>query len=131
MKYLLDTGIFLWSLGGVGRLNKEAQELLAANVEEVYFSAASSWEISIKTSLGKLQLPEPPQQYVPHRMTLLGLRALQITHSHALAVSNLPTHHRDPFDRLLIAQARSEGMTFMTADPVCTKYPVEVLWCGT
>jgi PIN domain nuclease of toxin-antitoxin system len=130
MKYLLDTGIFLCSLGGVGKLNRDAQELLAENQEEVYFSAASSWEISIKTSLGKLQLPKPPQQYVPHRMTLLGLQALQITHSHVLAVSELPAHHRDPFDRLLIAQAQTEGMTLMTADPMCAKYPVEILWCG-
>ncbi len=130
MKYLLDTGIFLWSLGGIGRLNRDAQELLAESKEEVYLSAASSWEISIKNSLGKLQLPEPPQQYVPNRMTLLGLRALQITHSHALAVSELPKHHGDPFDRLLIAQARSERMTLMTADSLCAKYPVDILWCG-
>jgi PIN domain nuclease of toxin-antitoxin system len=130
MRFLLDTGIFLWSLGGVGRLNQEAQKLLAANKEEVYLSAATSWEINIKASLGKLQLPEPPQQYVPHRMALLGLRALQITHSHVLAVSDLPTHHRDPFDRLLVAQARSEGMVLMTADTMCAQYPVEILWCG-
>lgn len=130
MRYLLDTGIFLWSLGGVGRLNREALELLSENKEEVYLSAASSWEISIKTSLGKLQLPDVPQKHVPRRMALLGIQALFITHVHTLAVSELPNHHRDPFDRLLIAQARSEGMTFMTADAVCAKYPVEVLWCG-
>jgi PIN domain nuclease of toxin-antitoxin system len=130
MRYLLDTGIFLWSLGGVGRLNREALELLTENKEEIYLSAASSWEIGIKVSLGKLQLPDPPQKHVPQRMTLLGLQALFITHAHTLAVSELPDHHRDPFDRLLIAQARSERMTFMTADPVCAKYPVGVLWCG-
>jgi PIN domain nuclease of toxin-antitoxin system len=130
MKFLLDTGIFLWSLGGVGKLNREALELLAENREEVYLSAASSWEIGVKASLGKLQLPEPPQRYVPHRMTLLGLRALQITHSHALAVSELPGYHKDPFDRLLIAQAQAEGMTLMTADAICAKYPIEILWCG-
>lgn len=130
MKYLLDTGVFLWSLGGVGNLNEKAQGLLVRNREEIYLSAASSWEISIKNAIGKLKLPEPPQQYIPHRMSLLGLRALSITHSHALAVSELPGHHKDPFDRLLIAQARSEGMTLMTADPICAKYQLEILWCG-
>ena len=130
MKYLLDTGIFLWSLGGVARLNREAQELLAESQDEIYLSAASSWEISIKNALGKLQLPEPPQRYVPNRMNRLGLRALHITHSHALAVSELPRHHGDPFDRLLIAQARSERMVLMTADQACTLYNVEILWCA-
>jgi PIN domain nuclease of toxin-antitoxin system len=130
MRYLLDTGVFLWSLGGVERLNREARELLSENKEEVYLSAASSWEISIKYSLGKLRLPEPPPRYVPQRMTRQGIQALFITHAHVLAVSELPGHHRDPFDRLLISQARSEGMTFMTADSMCAKYPVELLWCG-
>ena len=130
MRYLLDTGTFLWSLGGAGRLNREALELLSENKEEVYLSAASSWEISIKVSLGKLELPGPPQKHVPLRMSMLGIQALFITHAHTLAVSELPDHHRDPFDRLLIAQARSEGMKFMTADQVCAKYPVDVLWCG-
>lgn len=130
MKYLLDTGIFLWSLGGVGRLNPEAQELLAENKEEVYLSAASSWEIGIKVSLGKLQLPEPPQRYVPQRMTMQGIRALFITHAHTLAVSELPNHHKDPFDRLLIAQARSEDMVLMTSDSAMSRYPVEIFWCG-
>jgi PIN domain nuclease of toxin-antitoxin system len=130
MRYLIDTGIFLWSLGNVGRLNHEAQEMLTANKEEVYLSAASSWEIAIKVALGKFQLPDPPQRYVPERMALLGLHALPITHIHTLAVSELPPHHKDPFDRLLIAQARSERMTLMTADRECTKYPVQILWCG-
>jgi PIN domain nuclease of toxin-antitoxin system len=130
MKYLLDTGIFLWSLGGVGRLNRRARELLTENKEEVYLSAASSWEITIKVALGKFQLPDPPQKYVPERMAMQGFRPLSITHAHTLAVSVLPNHHRDPFDRLLIAQARTEGMTLMTADALCTRYPVEVFWCG-
>ena len=130
MRYLLDTAIFLWSLGAVSRLNREAQELLANNKEQIYLSPASSWEITIKVALGKFQLPDPPQKYVPERMAMQGIQALPITHTHTLAVSELPAHHRDPFDRLLIAQARSEGMTLMTADSVCTKYPVEILWCG-
>ncbi|HLW54829.1 MAG TPA: type II toxin-antitoxin system VapC family toxin [Candidatus Angelobacter sp.] len=130
MRYLLDTGVFLWSLGSVEKLNQAAQELLVRNHDELYLSAVSSWEISIKNSAGKLELPEPPQRYVPQRMRLLGLRSLPITHSHALAVSELPQHHNDPFDRLLIAQALSEGLTLMTAEAICRKYPVEILWAG-
>lgn len=130
MKYLLDTGIFIWSMDAFERINRSAQEILTQNVEELYFSAASSWEITIKAALGKLQLPEPPQQYVPARMTRQSLRALQVTHAHALAVSELPRHHNDPFDRMLIAQARSEKLVLMTADPVFEKYSVETFWCG-
>jgi PIN domain nuclease of toxin-antitoxin system len=130
MRYLLDTGIFLWSLDPFEKLNRIAQGILVENKDDLYLSAVSSWEISIKASVGKLQLPGPPQQYVPHRMSTQGFLGLQITHEHALAVSGLPRHHNDPFDRLLIAQARSEGMVLMTADAEFRKYPVEILWCG-
>jgi PIN domain nuclease of toxin-antitoxin system len=130
MRYLLDTGIFLWSLGSVSRLNQKAQELLAENTEKFYLSAASSWEITVKVALGKFRLPDPPQRYVPERMAMQGIQALSVTHAHALGVSELPNHHKDPFDRLLIAQARSEGMVLMTADTMCAQYPVEILWCG-
>ena len=130
MKYLLDTVIFLWSLDPFEKLNRAAQNILVENKDELYLSAATSWEISIKVGVGKLQLPEPPQQYVPNRMSTHGFRGLQVTHRHALAVSELPLHHKDPFDRLLIAQARSENLVLMTADAEFKKYPVEILWCG-
>ena len=90
-------------------------------------SAASSWEIAIKYALGKLPLPAPPPEYVPSRMQASGTGALPITHAHALHVASLPTHHRDPFDRLLVAQAQVESLPLLTADPQLGRYDIELL----
>ncbi len=130
MKYLLDTSVWLWSLTASERINKKGRQLLASGREELYLSAASSWEISIKSALGRLHLPEAPASYVPKRLAAQGIRPLSITHTHALAVSDLPAHHSDPFDRLLIAQARIEGMVILTADHAFQRNGVEILWCG-
>lgn len=112
------------------KLNQEARDLLGDDNLEIYLSAASSWEITIKFALGKLRLPEPPDRFIPEYMTTAGIRQLQITHYHTLAVGKLAAHHNDPFDRLLIAQACSEGMILLTADSMFSKYDVETLWCG-
>jgi PIN domain nuclease of toxin-antitoxin system len=130
MKCLLDTSIWLWSLTTWERLNERARDLLSKGEDEFYLSAASSWEIVIKTTLGRLQLPELAASYIPKRMATQGIRPLSITHTHALAVSDLPLHHSDPFDRLLIAQARAENMAILTADPAFELYEVEIFWCG-
>lgn len=130
MKYLLDTSVWLWSLTASERIRPEGRKLIANGEEEVYLSAVSSWEIAIKWALGKLELPEPAATYVPKRMTEQRIRPLPITHSHALAVSQLPAHHRDPFDRLLVAQAQAEGMVILTADRAFQAYAVEIVWCG-
>ena len=130
MKYLLDTSVWLWSVGPVDRMNKQGRDLLADGKQELYLSAASAWEISIKAALGKLRLPESPISYVPTRLTKQGIRPLPIFQQHALAVCELPTHHTDPFDRLLIAQAQLEDMVILTADSVFEKYKVGVMWCG-
>ena len=130
MKYLLDTAVWVWSLGDVERIHARPRQLIAEAREELYLSAASSWEISIKWALGKLRLPEPPVRLVPKALVAQRIRALPITHAHALAVSALPLHHSDPFDRLLIAQAQAEGMTILTADRHFQAYEVEILWCG-
>jgi PIN domain nuclease of toxin-antitoxin system len=129
MKYLLDTNIFLWSLDSFQKLNEGAQKVLRGG-QDIFLSAASSWEISIKVALGKLNLPKLPSTLIPEAMARLSIQALVISHSHTLALEQLPNHHKDPFDRLLVAQARSEDMTLMTADPLCAKYPVDILWCG-
>lgn len=129
MKYLLDTGIFLWSLDQFENLSEEAQRVLK-NGQEVFLSAASSWEIVIKFGLGKLNLPKVPSMFIPEAMARFKAQPLPISHPHTLLVAELPSHHKDPFDRMLIAQARSEGMTLMTADSMCAKYPVQILWCG-
>lgn len=131
MKYLLDTGVWLWSLVETERMNQKARELIAEGTEDLYLSAVSCWEISIKSALGKLPLPEPPSRLVPKALAAQGIQPLPITHYHALSVTALPPHHKDPFDRLLIAQAQAEAMTILTADKVFGKYEVEVFWCGT
>jgi PIN domain nuclease of toxin-antitoxin system len=131
VKYLLDTVVWLWNIGPIERINKAGREILENGREEIYFSAATSWELSIKMGLGKLQLPAPPAQCIPEFMARQGLRPLPVTHTHAVKVYDLPLHHNDPFDRLLIAQAISEEMSILTADWIFKKYPVEVLWCGT
>jgi PIN domain nuclease of toxin-antitoxin system len=130
MRFLLDTSIWLWSVGEVKRLNQEARDILSDPQHELYFSAVSVWEIAIKAGLGKLQLPEPPRIVVPRETGRQGLRPLSVTHVHALAVYDLPLHHGDPFDRLLVAQALSEGLTLITADRDLKQYPVETLWAG-
>jgi len=130
MKYLLDTAVWLWSLAEPERLNSQARRLVAEGREDLYLSAASSWEIGIKWALGKLPLPEPPARYVPKRLAAQGIRPLTISHAHALAAAELPPHHRDPFDRLLIAQALIEQMTVLTADRAFEKYEVRVLRAG-
>jgi PIN domain nuclease of toxin-antitoxin system len=130
VKYLLDTSVWLWSLADPERINKKGRQLLASGREEIYLSAASAWEISIKSALGKLHLPEPPASYVPKRLATQGIRPLSISHTHALAVSELAPFHSDPFDRLLIAQAQIEDMVILTADRAFEQYKVKILWCG-
>jgi len=93
-------------------------------------SAVSSWEIVVKWGLGKLRLPESPERYVPDRMQRSAIRALPALHSHALGVATLPPHHRDPLDRLLIAQSLAEGLPLVTADPVMRAYGAELIWVG-
>ena len=130
MKYLLDTSVFLWALAAPGKLNRRARSLLSNEREGLFLSAASSWEISLKFGLGKLELPEPPVKYIPKWMLDWGIRALDISHLHALAVGDLPLHHQDPFDRILIVQAMTEGMVLLTADRMFEKYSVEMIWSG-
>jgi PIN domain nuclease of toxin-antitoxin system len=128
VKYLLDTAVWLWSVGPIERLSREGRELLADSSREIYFSAASAWEISIKASLGKLRLPDTPETYIPRRLADQAIQPLPVFQHHALKVYSLPWHHQDPFDRLLIAQAQSEEMTILTADRSFEKYDVAIMW---
>jgi len=89
---------------------------------DLFFSVVSSWEIAVKYALGKLPLPETPSEFVPSRLRRDGFHTLHIEHRHALAVASLPMHHRDPFDRLLIAQGQSEKMPIATVDPKFEAY---------
>lgn len=128
MRILVDTQTWLWMQVDPDRLNDDALELARDPNRELLLSAASSWEIAIKHALGKLTLPVEPAAYVPDRMRSSGITALPVTHSHALAVATLPRHHRDPFDRLLVAQAQLDQLTILTADRVFDPYDVPVRW---
>jgi len=128
MKFLLDTSIFLRSLDDFRNLNEVAQNVFTAG-EEVYLSSASSWEIVVKYGTGKLNLPTTPAKFIPETLTRFSIRSLPISLAHTFAVEALPNHHKDPFDRILIAQAQIEGMVLMTEDSDVTKYPLETLWC--
>jgi PIN domain nuclease of toxin-antitoxin system len=130
MKCLLDTSVFLWGLAAEHKLNLRAKDLLTSSSAELYLSAASSWEIAIKFALGSLPLPKAPSEFIPHVLRSWAIRPLNITHEHALRAGELPAHHRDPFDRLLIAQSLSEQMTLLTADRVFQKYEVDLILCG-
>ena len=130
MRLLLDTHCWLWAEMSPERLSDAARSALEDGENEVRFSAASAWEMGIKNSLGKLRLPEQSVTYLPKRMAALGISSLDITIEHALAAGALPALHRDPFDRMLVAQAAFEGLMLMTADAQLLPYDVEILWAG-
>lgn len=127
MRLLLDTQCWLWWFAQPEKLNESVIEQIADEANELWFSVASIWEIGIKVSIGKLPLPEPIGDYVSTRMTQLGARSLEITAPHALRVATLPLYHRDPFDRMLIAQAQVEKMTLVSADSMFNQYEVSLL----
>jgi PIN domain nuclease of toxin-antitoxin system len=126
VKILLDTHVFLWLHTDPERLG-EHLTLLEDRRSELLISAVSSWEIAIKYGLGQLALPEPPERYVPERLRLMDAKPLAIEHTHALAVAGLPRLHRDPFDRLLIAQALLLDVPIVTADSQIGQYAVRTL----
>jgi PIN domain nuclease of toxin-antitoxin system len=101
-----------------GSLSPRARAIVETLDHELFLSAASAWEIAIKQALGELRLPEPPARYVPARAQRLKTTPLSIEQEHALRVALLPSHHRDPFDRILVAQAQLENLTILTADPL-------------
>jgi PIN domain nuclease of toxin-antitoxin system len=131
MKYLLDTVVWLWSLNSPERISDEGRRVLERGEEEIYLSAVTPWEISIKMRLGRLDFPGPPAQLVPRFMAKQSLRPLSVNHRHAAKVYDLPAHHADPFDRMLIAQALIEDLVILTSDRVFRKYPANLLWCGS
>lgn len=128
MRALLDTQIFLWWNMNDPRLSPRQYELIADGSHELFLSTASVWEIVIKTRKGLLSLPEPVETYIPSRCERHRFNSLPVLLPHALAVSRLADHHRDPFDRLLIAQASREGIPVLTANPVFRQYEqVEII----
>lgn len=128
MRLLVDTQCWLWMLADPDRLSRRARRLIGRGDAELYLSAASAWEIAIKWSLGKLRLPADPAEYVPSRVEQSGVSQLPIRHAHALQVARLPAHHRDPFDRVLIAQASIEDLVLLTADRRLEPYGGRIEW---
>lgn len=131
MRLLLDTHCWLWMQVTPERFGERAGALVRDLDNELLLSAASSWEIAIKYGLGRLVLPEAPERYVPDRLHSSGVTPLPVQHDHALRVSSLPQHHRDPFDRLLVAQAQAEALTLLTVDRVFDAYDVAVRWADS
>lgn len=130
MRILVDTHCLLWALARPEALNVEAAALLSNRETEVVFSAASVWEIAIKSSLGKLGVSLTNGDSLFDIIDRQPLTPLPILHSHARQVASLPLHHGDPFDRLLIAQAQIESLPIMTADDQFLRYEIEIIWAA-
>ena len=127
MKLLIDTHCWLWLTAAPERFSPEALKQIKAADTELFLSAASAWEIAVKYALGKLRLPDLPGKYLARYLHETRTTPLSITLEHATHVAELPQHHRDPFDRLLIAQARLERLALLTADSQIGEYDVEVI----
>lgn len=128
MRLLLDTCTFLWIVGGADDLSPRARDAFVDPANEVYLSAASAWEMAVKHRLGRLPLPEPPEVFVPAQRTAHGISPLEVDEEAALHVGKLPDLHRDPFDRMLVAQALVAGLVLLTPDEAIRQYPVRTLW---
>jgi PIN domain nuclease of toxin-antitoxin system len=124
VRLLLDTQALLWWRHGDRKLGRRARRAIEVEADAVWVSAASVWEIAIKSRSGKLRLRDPLAAWMPEVLEQRGFEALDVTIAHAIAVASLPVHHADPFDRLLIAQARMEGLTIVTSDTAFADYEV-------
>ena len=128
MRLLLDTVAFIWLVEGSSRLSAPARESIIDSANDAYLSAASAWEIAIKHGLGRLPLRVPPEEYVLEQRRRHRIDTLPITEEAALQVDKLPNLHRDPFDRLIVAQAIVEGTIVVTPDRLISMYPVRIAW---
>jgi PIN domain nuclease of toxin-antitoxin system len=127
VRLLLDTHTLLWWMNGSSELGEKARVLIAAETTLVWVSAASAWEIAVKVALGRLELDEPPEVCLPRALEQSAFVPLPVSIVHALAVRGLPVHHRDPFDRLLVAQAQLQQLALVTADPLVARYDVPII----
>ena len=127
MKILVDTQIFLWAITDDRRLSSKYRSIYLDRTSQLYLSVASIWEIVIKSGLNKLPLPKPASSYILRQMEKNRLDMLSVRASHLTELESLPPFHRDPFDRLMVAQASAEGMPILSADPAFQQYPVNIL----
>ena len=129
MKVLLDTHAFLWWVADDPQLSTRARRIMGNSSNDVYFSAVSGWEIAIKAGLGRLRIGDGSvEDFVAEHVALNGFQVLAIQLGHTLKTASLPDHHRDPFDRLLIAQAISEELALISADRALAEYKVKIVW---
>ena len=128
MRVLLDTHAFLWWITDDPQLSGHARDIVGDGRNEAFFSAASAWEIAIKAAMGRLGLPDDAEEFIAAEVTRNGFSVLPVHLTHALRVYALPAHHRDPFDRLLVAQSRVENLPLLSRDPHLAAYGVEVVW---
>ncbi len=128
MRVLLDTHAFLWALTDNRRLSRKARDLFAASTNEVLLSVESIWEILFKAQSGRLPFPHPAGPFLKSELRRTSIELLPILISHVLRLESLPEHHRDPFDRILLAQAIEEDIAIVSADSRFRLYPVQVLW---
>ncbi|MGH2367351.1 MAG: type II toxin-antitoxin system VapC family toxin [Chloroflexota bacterium] len=129
MGLLLDTHVLVWWLINSSRLSRAALDAIAAPANRAYVSAVAAWEIAIKVSLGKMPVAPNLASWLPMELQTNRFTTLPISLEHALAVEHLPRHHNDPFDRLLVAQAITEGLTLVTGDPVFVRYGIPLIRC--
>jgi PIN domain nuclease of toxin-antitoxin system len=128
VKLLLDTHAFLWWVGASQELSRKARTAVGSARNDCFLSVASAWELAIKISLGKLRIAGALDRFVPEQLAVNGFQALAIDLRHTARVASLPFHHRDPFDRLLVAQALEDDLAVVTIDPVFAKYGVKRIW---
>lgn len=128
MRALLDTHAFLWWVTDDARLSERARETIGDGANEIYVSAATGWEMAIKARLGRLRVPDDFARFITDQIALNGFRVLAIELAHALHVHGLADHHRDPFDRILVAQSLIEGMPILSRDAQIAAYGVELVW---
>lgn len=125
---IVDTHVVLWWLEDSPRLSPRARSVMSGSERALRWSIASSWEVAIKTSSGRLPMPASLAEFLGSVLPGLGLGDLAVTNAHLIALAALPFHHRDPFDRMLVAQALVEGLPIVTADPAFDAYGVEIVW---
>lgn len=123
MRLLLDTHIFLWYISGDERLSRAVEEAVSNPENEVYLSGVSLWETIIKYQLGKLPLPQAPETYLPEQRRRHRIASLSVSESDVIQLASLPPLHRDPFDRLLLSQAKAQQLTLLTVDEAMLAYP--------
>ncbi len=128
MKVLLDTHVFLWAIREDERLSSKAREIFIAGRNELFFSVASVWEIFLKGQVGKIRFEESAVGYLKRQILKNNIRMLPILMDHVAHLESLPLHHRDPFDRILVAQCMEGSLSLLSADPLMKRYSVPVIW---